>query len=146
MGRKQEEHVVNISILVGRLGKDPEVRYTPDGMMIVNISVATDESWKNKAGEKQTKTEWHRVVIFGKLAEIVAKYCLKGQLIFIQGRIQTRAWEDKDGVKRYITETVATTIKMLSKGNGNGNGNGAPPQGEDTGFPDQPLSDEDVPF
>ncbi len=113
------EKMVNKAILIGRLGKDPEVRYTPDGTMVTNFNLATDEQWKDKSGEKVQKTEWHRIVTFGKLAEICGNYLVKGKLIFIEGRIQTRAWDDKDGVKRYTTEIVANDMKMLdSKGQG----------------------------
>jgi len=109
--------MVNKAILIGRLGKDPEVRYTPDGTMVTNFNVATDEQWKDKSGEKVQKTEWHRIVAFGKLAEICGNYLVKGKLIFVEGRIQTRSWEDKEGVKRYTTEIVANNMQMLdSKG------------------------------
>jgi len=109
--------MVNKATLIGRLGKDPEVRYTPDGTMITNFNLATDEQWKDKSGEKVQKTEWHRIVTFGKLAEICGNYLVKGKLIFIEGRIQTRSWEDKEGVKRYTTEIIASNMQMLdSKG------------------------------
>ena len=114
-GRK----MVNKAILIGRLGKDPEIKYLPDGTMVTNFNLATDEQWKDKNGEKVQKTEWHRIVTFGKLAEICGNYLVKGKMVFIEGRIQTRAWEDKDGVKRYTTEIVANDMKMLdSKGQG----------------------------
>jgi single-strand DNA-binding protein len=109
--------MVNKAILIGRLGKDPEVRYTPDGAMVTNFNLATDEQWKDKNGEKVQKTEWHKIVTFGKLAEICGNYLVKGKLVFIEGRIQTRSWEDKDGVKRFTTEIVAGNMQMLdSKG------------------------------
>jgi single-strand DNA-binding protein len=109
--------MVNKAILIGRLGKDPEVRYTPDGTMVTNFNLATDEQWKDKSGEKVQKTEWHRIVTFGKLAEICGNYLVKGKLVFVEGRIQTRSWEDKDGVKRFTTEIVANNMQMLdSKG------------------------------
>ncbi len=109
--------MVNKAILIGRLGKDPEVRYTPDGTMVTNFNLATDEQWKDKNGEKVQKTEWHRIVTFGKLAEICGNYLVKGKLIFVEGRIQTRSWEDKDGVKRFTTEIIANNMQMLdSKG------------------------------
>jgi single-strand DNA-binding protein len=109
--------MVNKATLIGRLGKDPEVRYTPDGTMITNFNLATDEQWKDKNGEKVQKTEWHRIVTFGKLAEICGNYLVKGKLVFVEGRIQTRSWEDKDGVKRYTTEIIASNMQMLdSKG------------------------------
>ena len=109
--------MVNKAILIGRLGRDPEVRYTPDGTMVTNFTMATDESYKDKNGEKVQRTEWHRNVVFGKLAEICGNYLVKGKLIFLEGRIQTRAWEDKDGVKRNTTEIIASNMQMLdSKG------------------------------
>jgi len=109
--------MINKAILVGRLGADPEVRYTPDGAMVTNFRIATDEQWKDKNGEKVQKTEWHKIVTFGKLAEICGKYLVKGKLVYLEGRIQTRAWDDKEGVKRYTTEIVASNMQMLdSKG------------------------------
>jgi single-strand DNA-binding protein len=109
--------MINKAMLIGRLGKDPEVRYTPDGTMVTNFNLATDEQWKDKNGEKVQKTEWHRIVTFGKLAEICGNYLVKGKLVFVEGRIQTRSWEDKDGVKRFTTEIVASNMQMLdSKG------------------------------
>ncbi len=105
--------MVNKALLIGRLGKDPEVRYTPDGTMVTNFNLATDEQWKDKNGEKVQKTEWHRIVTFGKLAEICGNYLVKGKLIFVEGRIQTRSWEDKDGVKRFTTEIIASNMQML---------------------------------
>ncbi len=137
--------MINKCILVGRLGADPEVRYLPDGTMVVNLRIATDETWKDKQGEKQQKTEWHRVVIFGKLAEIAGKYTGKGRLVYIEGRIQTRSWDDKDGVKRYSTEIIGLVMKLLDKVPANGNG------GANDGLPnnqhyDGPLPEDDVPF
>jgi single-strand DNA-binding protein len=109
--------MINKAILIGRLGADPDVRYTPDGMMVTNFRIATDMQWKDKSGERVSRTEWHKIVTFGKLAEICNSYLSKGKLVFIEGRIQTRAWDDKDGVKRYTTEIVANDMKMLdSKG------------------------------
>ena len=109
--------MVNKALLIGRLGADPEVRYTPDGTMVTNFRLATDLQWKDKNGEKLQRTEWHRIVAYGKLAEICSNYLAKGKLIFIEGRIQTRSWEDKDGVKRSTTEIVAANMQMLdSKG------------------------------
>jgi len=109
--------MINKAILVGRLGKDPEVKYMPDGTMVTNFTLATDEQWKDKNGEKVQKTEWHRIVTYRKLAEICGNYLVKGKLVFIEGRIQTRSWEDKEGVKRNTTEIIANDMKMLdSKG------------------------------
>lgn len=105
--------MVNKVILVGRLGADPEVRYTQDGMVVTNFRLATDEQWTDKNGEKAQKTEWHRIVTFGKLAEICGNYLSKGSLIYLEGRIQTRSWEDRDGVKQYTTEIVASNMQRL---------------------------------
>lgn len=105
---------VNKVILVGRLGNDPEVRYTATGSAVANISLATSENWKDKqTGEKQERTEWHRIVFFNKLAEIVAQYLRKGSLIYVEGALQTRKWQDKNGEDRYTTEIVANEMRML---------------------------------
>ncbi len=137
--------MINKAILVGRLGKDPEVRYTPDGMMVTNFTMATDEQWKDKNGDKAQKTEWHKIVTFGKLAEICGKYLVKGKLVFVEGRIQTRSWEDKEGVKRYTTEIVASNMQMLdSKGQRDSDtGREEPPPHPGV---DGPMPDDDVPF
>ncbi|MHB1300997.1 MAG: single-stranded DNA-binding protein [Burkholderiales bacterium] len=109
---------VNKAILIGNLGKDPDVRYSPDGSAITNITLATTENWKDKSGEKQEKTEWHRVAFFGKLAEIAGEYLKKGSQVYVEGRIQTRKWQDKEGQDRYTTEIVADRMQMLgSRGN-----------------------------
>jgi single-strand DNA-binding protein len=99
--------------LIGNLGADPEVRYMPSGDAVANIRIATTETWKDKDGAKQERTEWHRVAFFGKLAEIVSEYLVKGSQVFIQGKIQTRKWQAQDGTDRYSTEIVADTMKML---------------------------------
>ena len=105
---------VNKAIIIGTLGQDPDVKYTPNGTAVTNISVATNEEWKDKnTGEKQERTEWHRVVFFGRLAEIVSEYLRKGSQVYIEGRIQTRKWQDKDGIDRYTTEIVALEMQML---------------------------------
>ena len=105
---------VNKVILIGNLGNDPDVRYTAGGAAVSNISLATTDSWKNKeSGDLQEKTEWHRVVFFGRLAEIVAEYLKKGSQIYVEGRLQTRKWQDKDGNDRYTTEIVANEMQML---------------------------------
>jgi single-strand DNA-binding protein len=103
---------VNKVILVGRLGKDPEIRHTSGGQSVANFSVATDETYKNRDGEKVKKTEWHRIVIWGKLAEIVESYLTKGSLVYLEGKIQSKEWE-KDGVTRYDKEIVCDTMRML---------------------------------
>jgi single-strand DNA-binding protein len=105
---------VNKVILVGYLGNDPEVRYTPDQNAVAKLSLATTESWKDKSsGEKQERTEWHRVVLFGRLGEIAGEYLKKGSQVYVEGRLQTRKWQDKDGAERYTTEIVATDMQML---------------------------------
>ena len=111
---------VNKVILVGNLGRDPETRYMPDGGAITNISVATTDKWKDKAGEMQEKTEWHRVAFFGKLAEIAGEYLKKGSQVYIEGRLQTRKWQDKDGQDKYTTEIVANVMQMLGSRQGGG--------------------------
>ena len=116
---------INKAIIVGNLGRDPEVRYTANGNAIANITVATTESWKDKqSGERQEKTEWHRVVFFGRLAEIAGEYLKKGAQVYIEGRLQTRKWEDKSGQERYTTEIVASEMQML--GSRGGGTSGAP--------------------
>lgn len=126
---------VNKAILVGNLGRDPEVRYSPNGQAVANVTLATSESWKDKtSGEKQEKTEWHRVVFFGRLAEIAGEYLKKGAQIYVEGRLQTRKWTDKDGRDRYTTEIVANDMQML----GSRGGAGAP--SGDSFNQDQPSS------
>jgi single-strand DNA-binding protein len=138
--------MINKAILVGRLGGDPEVRYTPDGAMVTNFRIATDEQWKDKNGEKVQKTEWHKIVTFGKLAEICGKYLVKGKLVYLEGRIQTRAWDDKEGVKRYTTEIVASNMQMLdSKGQRSADTSLEEPPHSHSGA-DTPLHEDDVPF
>jgi single-strand DNA-binding protein len=116
---------VNKVILIGNLGRDPETRYMPDGGAITNISVATTETWKDKQGEKQEKTEWHRVAFFGKLAEIAGEYLKKGSQVYVEGRLQTRKWQDKDGADKYTTEIVANAMQMLGSRQGMGGGGAA---------------------
>jgi single-strand DNA-binding protein len=107
---------VNKVILVGRLGQNPEVRYTPSGAAVANFSVATNESWTDKSGQKQERTEWHRVVVWGKLAELCAQYLAKGRQCYLEGRLQTRQWQDKDGQTKYTTEVQAQTVQFLGGG------------------------------
>ena len=155
---------VNKVILVGRLGKDPETRFTSGGQAVATFNMATDSSYKDRNGERQKRTEWHRIKAWGKLAEIVQQYLKKGSLIFIEGRIETREWQDKEGVKRYTTEIVANEMRMLG-GRGDGMAAGASAGGgssarsggddfdhhaapaEDFGPTSGPeISDEDIPF
>lgn len=139
--------MVNKAILIGRLGADPDVRYTPDGMMVTNFRLATDLQWKDKTGERVSKTEWHRIVTFGKLAEICNSYLSKGKMVFIEGRIQTRAWDDKDGVKRYTTEIIASDMKMLdSKGQAKGVDNNASDEHLPPYSASEAIPEDDVPF
>lgn len=149
--------MVNKVILVGRLGKDPETRYTSSGQAVCNFTMATDETYKDRAGERQKRTEWHRIVVWAKQAEIAQQYLRKGSLIYLEGRIQTRQWDDKEGQKRSTTEIVASNFRMLG-GRGEGgagaaaSGTGdadshAPAGGHDEAPAAGPeLSDEDIPF
>jgi single-strand DNA-binding protein len=120
---------VNKVILVGNLGRDPETRYTTGGDPITNVSIATTDTWKDKNGEKQEKTEWHRVAFFGKLAEIAGEYLKKGSQVYVEGRLQTRKWQDKEGQDKYTTEIVADRMQMLGSraGGGAGASSGEPP-------------------
>jgi single-strand DNA-binding protein len=138
--------MINKAILVGRLGADPEVRYTPDGAMVTNFRIATDEQWKDKNGEKVQRTEWHKIVTFGKLAEICGKYLVKGKLVYLEGRIQTRSWDDKEGGKRYTTEIVASNMQMLdSKATRSADASSGEPINSRNGA-DGLMPEDDVPF
>lgn len=117
---------INKVILIGNLGKDPETRYSADGAAITNITLATTDSWKDKAtGEKKEQTEWHRVVFFNRLAEIAGEYLRKGRSVYVEGRLRTRKWTDKEGQDRYTTEIVADVMQMLGSREGAGGGMGA---------------------
>ena len=118
---------VNKVILIGNLGRDPEVRYMPSGDAVANITIATTETWKDKAGEKQEQTEWHRVAMFGKTAEIAGEYLKKGSQVYIEGKLQTRKWTDKEGQERYTTEIRADRMQMLGSRSG-GSERMAPPE------------------
>jgi single-strand DNA-binding protein len=141
---------VNKVILVGNLGKDAELRYTPGGSPVATANIATTEVWNDRAsGQRQEKTEWHRVVIWGKTAESLSEYLTKGKQIYVEGRLQTRSWDDKDGNKRYMTEVRADRVVLLS---GGGRGSAAPadrsdhtPHGDDIKEPVE-LTDDDIPF
>jgi single-strand DNA-binding protein len=113
---------VNKVILIGNLGRDPETRYTTGGDAVTNLNIATTETWKDKAGEKQEKTEWHRVVLFGRQAEIAGEYLKKGRSVYIEGRLQTRKYTDKDGVEKYATEVVGDRMQLLGSREGSGGG------------------------
>lgn len=113
---------VNKVILIGRLGQDPELKYTPSGTAVTNFSLATSESWTDKAGQKQDRTEWHRVVVWGKLAELCNQYLAKGRQAFVEGALQTRSWDGKDGQKRYTTEINAKSVQFLGGNASTGTG------------------------
>src|SRR5215468_3929374 len=115
---------VNKVILIGNLGADPELRYTPGGQAVCDIRLATNESWTDKNGQKQERTEWHRVVMWGKPAEICKQYLTKGQKLYVEGRLQTRSWDDKEGNKRYSTEIIGTDFMFLGGGGERGAGAG----------------------
>ena len=106
---------VNKVVLVGHLGADPESRFTPSGVAVTTFNMATNESWKNKEGEYEDRTEWHRIVLYGKAAETASEYMKKGQLAYVEGRIRTRSWEDKDGMTRYTTEVLGDRFTMLGR-------------------------------
>lgn len=133
---------INKAIIVGRLGQDPEMRYTPDGTACANFSVATSEEWKDKqTGEKKERVEWHRVVAWRRLAEICGEYLTKGKQVYIEGRIQTRDWTDKDGNKRYTTEIIANQMQMLGdRGSSDQN------QRRQDGPPPATPPEDDIPF
>lgn len=114
---------VNKVILLGRLGQDPELKYTPGGAAVCNFSLATTEAWTDKQGQKQEKTEWHRIVVWGKLAELCNQYLAKGRQAFVEGRLQTRSWDDKEGQKRYTTEIMASTVQFIGGATANNNNN-----------------------
>lgn len=117
---------VNKVIILGRLGQDPELKYTPSGAAVCNFSLATSESWTDKnSGQKNEKTEWHRIVVWGKLAELCNQYLSKGRQAFVEGKLQTRSWDDKDGNKRYTTEISATTVQFIGANQGASNSNSA---------------------
>ncbi len=136
---------VNKVILVGNLGKDPEVRYTPSGVTVANFSLATSDEWKDKeSGQKQERTEWHKVVAWRRLGEICGEYLKKGSQVYIEGKIQTKSWDDRDGNKRYTTEIIAQNMVML----GSANRGGRSEAGSGGYEGEEPLTvpDDDIPF
>jgi single-strand DNA-binding protein len=141
---------LNKVMLIGNLGKDPEVRYTTSGAAVASFSVATTEKFKNKSGEWEEKTEWHNVTLWARLAEIAGEYLSKGKTVYIEGRLQTRKWQDKEGKDRYTTEIVGDKMQMLSaKGEGGGKSGGGRSGGEPTAAYDDPVAynqDDDIPF
>ncbi len=148
---------LNKVILIGNLGRDPELRYTANGQPVANFSIATTESWNSKAGERESRTEWHRIVAWGKLAEICGEYLAKGKQVYIEGKLQTREWEDREGNKRQTTEIVARELQMLGRrgdtdgGQGGGDFGGGGPGPSDSGS-SEPVSmpesqgSDDIPF
>jgi single-strand DNA-binding protein len=132
---------VNKVILVGHLGADPDMRYTPSGQGVCELRLATSESWNDKNGQRQERTEWHRIVVWGKRAEVCSKYLAKGRQVFVEGRIQTRTYDDKDGIKRYMTEIIANDVQFLGGGGKDGAGGGGRGGKSDDGPP--PPSDGD---
>jgi single-strand DNA-binding protein len=145
---------LNKVMLIGNLGKDPEVRYTTSGTAVASFSLATSERFKNKSGEWEERTEWHNVVLWGRQAEVAGEYLAKGKTIYIEGRLQTRKWQDKDGRDRYTTEVVGEKMQMLgARGEGGGGRQGAGRAGGDEGFSggsayEEPAfnPDDDIPF
>ncbi|HBH10473.1 MAG TPA: single-stranded DNA-binding protein [Gammaproteobacteria bacterium] len=152
---------LNKATLIGRLGNDPEVRYSSNGNAMCNFSIATNETWRDKdSGEKQERTEWHRVVCYGRLAEVAGEYLTKGKEIYVEGRIQTRKWEDKEGIERYTTEIVTSNFQFLGgRDDGSSSQASAPdntaatPQNNTPSKKNQPIAkspaddfDEDIPF
>ena len=144
---------LNKVMLIGRLGRDPEVRYTQGGTAVANLRIATDESWTDKkSGEKQERTEWHTVVLWGRQAEIANEYLGKGRLVFVEGRLETRKWQDKSGQDRYSTEIRCMNFQMLDSGRdgggggGRGGGSSAPPPHSDEDLGPPPPDEDDIPF
>ena len=148
---------VNKVIIVGRLGKDPEVRYTTNGQAVANFTVATSENWTDKtSGQKQEKTEWHRIVVWGRLAELCRDYLKKGRQVYVDGRLQTRSWDDRDGTKKYTTEIIANTIQFLGTApdkveTTNDGVDFVQPESSTPNFdagmsPTTPINDDEIPF
>ena len=143
---------VNKVILVGNLGRDAELRYTPGGAAVATLNLATTEVWNDKSGQRQEKTEWHRIVLWGKQAESLQEYLTKGKQIYVEGRLQTRQWDDKDGNKRYTTEIKADRITLLGGGSGAGRAASIDRGGATVAHsggdepPMEPITDDDIPF
>ncbi len=153
---------VNKAILIGNLGADPEVRFTPGGQAVANFRIATSESWNDKNGQKQERVEWHRIVVWGKVAELCGEYLKKGRQCYVEGRLQTREWNDKEGKKNFTTEVVANNVTFLGSRDGAGASSGGsrrgpedfgpPPPGMDDGggggggAPPSGADDGDIPF
>jgi len=146
---------LNKVMLIGRLGKDPEIRYTPDGSPVANFSLATSEFWTDKSGTRQERTEWHNIVAWNKLADLSKRYLVKGRQVYIEGRIRTRDWDDKDGNKRRTTEIIVSQMVLIGsrpegmEAGGGGlqrSAQGAEPTGPSSAMPDAEITDDDIPF
>jgi len=138
---------LNKVMLIGNLGKDPEIRFIPSGTAVANFSVATTESWTGKDGNKEEKTEWHKIVAWGKLAEIINQYLSKGRQVYLEGRLQTREWEDRDGNKRWTTEIVANQMIMLGgRGESDTGGRSTGSTKAEEPPPDDNAPEDDIPF
>jgi len=150
---------VNKVIILGRLGQDPELKYTPGGAAVCNFSLATSENWTDKSGQKQEKTEWHRIVVWGKLAELCNQYLSKGRQAFVEGKLQTRSWDDNNGQKRYMTEINASTVQFIGGAAATTGGRDQIPHSADTSAPsdmgqnqdytvtsDSSFTADDIPF
>ena len=140
-----QKNSLNKVILIGNLGQDPEARFTPQGTAVTNLSVATNESWKDQSGETQDRTEWHRVVMYGRMAETASEYMKKGQMVYVEGRLHTREWEDKNQIKRRTTEISCDNFTMLGKRSDNTGTDRAAPDAAPNPKPDS-GSDDDLPF
>jgi single-strand DNA-binding protein len=136
---------VNKVILLGNLGRDPEVRFTQGGTPVANFTMATTDRWSDPSGEKKEKTEWHRIVVWGKQAEIAGEYLRKGRPVFVEGSLQTREWTDREGNKRYTTEVRAQRLQLLGRPDDRGPAAGAAPA-EETGEPSVGFAEDDIPF
>ena len=144
---------LNKAILIGRLGRDPEVRYMPNGEAVCNFSIATSETWKDQNGQKQERTEWHNITLYRRIAEVAGQYLKKGSQVYIEGRIQSRKYTDKNGIERTAYEIIGSEMKMLGGGNDSGQQNAqhtppAPPSRQAPAAPAQPVDDinNDIPF
>ena len=143
---------VNKAILIGRLGRDPEVRHMPNGEAVCNFSIATSETWKDQHGQKQERTEWHNITLYRRMAEVAGQYLKKGSLVYIEGRIQSRKYTDKNGIERTAYEIIGSEMKMLGGGNDSGQQNAqhtppAPPSRQTPAAPAQPADDiNEIPF
>tara|TARA_Y100001936_G_scaffold152528_1_gene148707 strand:- start:81 stop:500 length:420 start_codon:yes stop_codon:yes gene_type:complete len=138
-----QKNSLNKVILIGNLGQDPEARFTPQGTAVCNLSVATNESWKDQSGEMQDRTEWHRVVMYGRMAETATEYMKKGQMVYVEGRLHTREWEDQNQIKRRTTEIRCDNFTMLGK---RSDSSSAPSANPDSSMKPESGMDDDLPF